>query len=116
MHIRRDGTFFAGLGGTPLFVAPNIRPVKRVGNGRGDLTLGASYLLPGRERRSFDLKLTGRVKIPTASKASQLSTGKTDSSGGVSYPKTSAVSCPPYPRPTACLATLAPGNSTTAST
>lgn len=83
MHIRSDGSFFAGLGGTPLFVAPNVQSTKRVRDGWGDVTLGAAYLLPGGVDRGFDLELNGRVKVPTATKASQLSTGKADYSGGV---------------------------------
>ena len=83
MRIRSDGAFFAGLGGTPLFVAPNIKPTKRVREGWGDVTLGAAYLLSASDGRGFDLELNGRVKLPTATKASQLSTGKADYSGGI---------------------------------
>ena len=83
MRIRSDGAFFAGLGGTPLFAAPNIKPARRVREGWGDVTLGAAYLLPGGGERGFDLELNGRAKLPTATKSSQLSTGKADYSGGV---------------------------------
>lgn len=88
MYIRSNGTFFTGLGGTPLFVAPNVRSLPRVRKGIGDLTLGASYLLPGGDARGFDLELTGRVKLPTASDSSQLSTGKVDYSVGADVSKT----------------------------
>ena len=88
MRIESDGSFFTGIGGTPLFVAPQIRPQRRVRNGWGDLTLGASYLLPGADSRGFDLDLIGRVKLPTASDSSGLSTGKIDYSGGVELSKT----------------------------
>jgi hypothetical protein len=83
MRIRSDGTFFTGLGGTPLFVAPNIRPLRRVRQGLGDLTLGAAYMVPGAESRGFDLQISGQVKIPTASAQSQLSTGKADYAGQI---------------------------------
>jgi opacity protein-like surface antigen len=88
MYIKSDGTFFTGLGGTPLFVAPQVRSLPRTRRGVGDLTLGASYLLPGGEVRGFDLEITGRVKLPTASNASQLSTGKVDYSVGADVSKT----------------------------
>jgi hypothetical protein len=78
MTIRSDGTFFAGLGGTPLFVAPNIASLKRKRDGLGDLTVGAAYLIPNLAGSGLDLDLSGRAKIPTATKKSQLSTGKAD--------------------------------------
>lgn len=87
MRIESDGSFFAGLGGTPLFVAPGIPANRRVRKGWGDLTLGASYLLPGAETRGFDVDLTGRIKLPTASDSSGLSTGKVDYSAGVEVSK-----------------------------
>jgi len=87
MRIRSDGSFFAGLGGTPLFVAPNVLAQKRIRKGLGDLTLGAAYLLPGGEQRGFDLEFTGRAKVPTATDRSQLSTGKADYAGGVEVSK-----------------------------
>ncbi|WP_419826822.1 transporter [Sphingomonas sp.] len=88
MRIRSDGTFFAGLGGTPLFVAPKVGMTDRVRSGFGDLTVGASYLLPHGEARGFDVDLSVRAKVPTASNASQLSTGKADYSVGVDLTKT----------------------------
>ncbi len=88
MRIKSDGTFFAGLGGTPLFVAPGIRSLPRVRSGLGDITLGAAYALPNPEARGFDLEVSGRVKLPTASDSSQLSTGKADYSVGADVSKT----------------------------
>lgn len=88
MRIESDGAFFAGIGGTPLFVAPNSRTTRRVRDGLGDLTLGASYLLPGSDDHGLDIDLHGRVKLPTASSGSGLSTGKTDYSLGVDVART----------------------------
>lgn len=88
MRIESDGSFFAGIGGIPLFVAPQVRPARRVREGWGDLTLGASYLLPGGEVRGFDIDLTGRVKLPVASDSSGLSTGKVDYSAGAELSET----------------------------
>lgn len=88
MHIRSDGSIFTGIGGTPLYTAPTVSPSQRVRSGIGDLTLGAAYLLPQDSGLGFDLEVSGSVKLPTASKASQLSTGKTDYSAGVTVSKT----------------------------
>lgn len=87
MRIRSNGTFLAGLGGTPLFVAPNIRSVDRTRDGFGDVTLGASYLLPRPGVGGVDVELNGRIKLPTASDESQLSTGKVDYSIGAEVSK-----------------------------
>jgi hypothetical protein len=82
MRIRSDGTVFTGIDATPLVVAPGIRSTRRVRSGVGDLTLGASYDLPTLGGSGLDVELSGRVKLPTASDRSQLSTGKTDYSFG----------------------------------
>ena len=87
MRISSNGSFFTGLGGSPLFVAPGIAPSKRIREGWGDVTVGSAYLLPGGEGRGFDIEVSANVKIPTASKASQLSTGRVDYSGGAELSK-----------------------------
>lgn len=87
MRIRSDGTLFAGINGAPMFVAPTTQPQSRARDGIGDLTFGASYLVDA-PALGFDLELLGRVKLPTASSSSQLSTGKTDFSLGASASKT----------------------------
>ena len=88
MRIRSEGTFFTGIGGTPIFVAPGVPTLDSVREGVGDLTLGAAYLLPGGRARGFDLEISGRAKVPTASASSQLSTGKADYSAGAAVSKT----------------------------
>ncbi len=93
MRIDTAGAFFTGIDGTPLVVAPSTSttPVhKVVHDGVGDLTLGASYLVPYANPLGIDLELTGRVKLPTASRESGLSTGKTDYSLGGEVSKTIA--------------------------
>jgi hypothetical protein len=87
MRIRSDGTLFAGINGAPMFVSPTTAPQSRVRDGLGDLTLGASYLVES-VPLGVDLELLGRVKLPTASASSQLSTGKTDVAMGASLSKT----------------------------
>jgi len=78
MRITSNGTFFTGLGGTPLFVAPNITTVARRRDGLGDLTLGGSYTVSSSNWQGFILDVSGQIKMPTASRSSQLSTGKVD--------------------------------------
>jgi len=87
MRIRSDGTLFAGINGAPMFVSPTTQPQNRVRDGFGDLTLGASYLVDA-PTLGFDLEFLGRVKLPTASSSSQLSTGRTDVAAGLSASKT----------------------------
>lgn len=87
MRIRSDGTVFTGISGTPIFVSPMTTPANRIRDGLGDLTLGASYLIPP-ETLPFDLELIGRVKLPTAARSTGLSTRKADFSAGTSVSKT----------------------------
>lgn len=87
MRIRSDGTLFAGINGAPMFVSPTTQPQNRVRQGLGDLTLGAAYLVDT-PALGLDLELLGRVKLPTASASSQLSTGRTDVALGASVSKT----------------------------
>lgn len=78
MRIDSAGALFTGIEGTPFVVAPGALSHKTVREGLGDLTLGASYLFPYANPLGIDVELTGRVKLPTASRESGLSTGKTD--------------------------------------
>ena len=82
MRIDSRGTFFSGIGGTPLFAGPNIQPADRKRDGIGDATLGASYLLGGAREGGVDVEFNGRMKLPIASDASGLSTGEFDYSLG----------------------------------
>ena len=87
MRIKSDGTVFTGIGATPLIVAPTIPMGQRMRKGWGDLTLGAAYAVPLDRASGLDLELIGRVKLPTASDASGVSTGKTDYSVGAELSK-----------------------------
>lgn len=78
MRIESDGLLFTGIDGTPLVVAPRTPSFNRVRKGLGDVTLGAAYTLPSESTAGFDVELQGRVKLPTASRSSGLSTRKTD--------------------------------------
>lgn len=80
MRIRSNGTVFTGIDSTPVIVARGTGR-RSVHKGLGDLTLGASYALPAMTANT-EIELSGRVKVPTASRSSALSSGKTDFSVG----------------------------------
>jgi hypothetical protein len=80
MRIRSNGTVFTGIDSTPVIVARGTGR-RLVHEGVGDLTLGASYALPSMAANT-EIELSGRVKVPTASRSSALSSGKTDFSFG----------------------------------
>ena len=81
MRIRSNGTIFTGIDSTPVVVAPGIGG-KVTNHGFGDLTLGAAYTA-SQPIAGFEIELSGRVKVPTATRASGLSSRKTDESVGV---------------------------------
>lgn len=70
--------------GSGVVVGPDGKPIPGVPttggtrSGLGDVTLGAEYYVPSASLGGLDLGIGGRVKIPTASKSKQLTTGKTD--------------------------------------
>jgi len=88
MRIESDGLLFTGIDGTPLVVAPRSPSFDRVRKGLGDVTIGAAYSLPSTSTAGFDVELQGRVKLPTASRSSGLSTRKTDWLVGAEVSKT----------------------------
>ncbi len=83
MRISSDGAVYAGVDGTPLIVTPASSAVRRVREGVGDLTLGASYLVDTPKAWGVDLDAFARVKLPTAADSTGLSTGHADYSAGV---------------------------------
>ncbi|WP_294392553.1 hypothetical protein [uncultured Sphingomonas sp.] len=82
MRIRSAGTIYSGIDSTPVLVSTTSPGIKQTRDGLADLTLGASYIVPLKQDGP-ELEFSGRVKLPTASNSSGLSTGKTDYSGGV---------------------------------
>jgi hypothetical protein len=77
MRIRSRSTIFTGIDATPVLVAPNTSAVRRTTDGFGDLTLGASYIIAP-ESSPFEVELSGRAKINTATERSGLSSGEND--------------------------------------
>lgn len=81
MRIRSNGTVFTGIDSTPVVVGRGTGP-RLVHKGLGDLTLGASYALPAMAEDT-EIEVSGRIKLPTASNSSGLSSGKVDYSAGI---------------------------------
>ena len=78
MSVRSDATLFAGMDGGPIFVSAATPPQGREREGLGDLTLGGTWTAVDGGLSAPTVDLTTRVKLPTASDSSGLSTGKTD--------------------------------------
>jgi len=87
MRIRSRSTVFTGIDATPVLVAPNSTSRSIVSDGLGDVTLGGSYSIAPKAA-PFEIELSGRAKINTATKSSGLSSGKNDYSvgGDISVP------------------------------
>jgi hypothetical protein len=84
--LRIDGSSgVVGDGNGGVIIDPNAP--RTVRSGFGDLTLGAAYAIP-EERLGVGLDLSARVKVPTASRAKGLGTGKTDVTVGAELSKT----------------------------
>lgn len=86
MRIDSSGAVFTEIEGTPIIADPAASG-RRLREGIGDLTLGASYLLPASLTPGLDTDLSFRVKVPTASQSSRLSTGEVDYSFGGTFQK-----------------------------
>ena len=84
MRIDSRSTIFAGIDATPVLVAPNTSLRKRITDGFGDLTLGASYTI-AQALHPVEIELSGRAKLNTADKNSRLSSGKNDYALGVDF-------------------------------
>ena len=78
MRIRSNGSIYTGIDGSPLIVARTTTPNRRTRSGLADVTVGANWLALGEDRFGADVELSGRIKLPTASDSSGLSTGKVD--------------------------------------
>lgn len=85
LRIDGPGGVVVGPGGEPL---PGVPTEGGIRKGVGDLSTGVTYTIPAEALGGAELGLGARVKLPTASKSRQLSTGKTDVtvSADLSYP------------------------------
>lgn len=82
MQLRSADTIFTGIDSTPVLAATAPAGPRVTHRGFGDITLGASYTLPS-DPAALEVEVSGRVKLPTASRSSGLSTRKADYSAGV---------------------------------
>ena len=82
MRIHSAATIISGIDSTPVLISSSSPGVKTVHDGLGDLTLGASYTFPAAQA-GLEVEVSGRVKLPTATKASGLSSQRVDYSGGI---------------------------------
>lgn len=87
LNIRSRGLIFSGIDSTPIIVAGGTGGRRVTNDGLGDVTLGAAFTVPEKDGIP-EIELSGRVKLPTATRSSQVSTGKTDYSAGVQLTKT----------------------------
>ena len=87
MDIRTRGMAFAGINGTPLVVAPSISSRRVHRDGLGDVTAGVSWLAVKEDVSGVDIDLSARIKAPTASDSSGLSTGQSDAYFGAEVTK-----------------------------
>ena len=83
MSIKGTAGVFTGIDGTPLVVSRTPLLPAGTRDGVGDLTLGARWLALDEASFGADVEFSGRVKLPTASDRSGVSTGETDYAGGV---------------------------------
>jgi hypothetical protein len=86
MRLRSADTIFTGIDSTPVLVSTAPSGPRTTHRGLGDATLGASYTLPAAPS-AVEIELSGRAKLPTASRSSGLSTRKADYSAGVQITK-----------------------------
>ena len=87
MRIRSRSTVFTGIDSTPVLVAPDTSLEKKTTRGFGDLTLGASYTIDP-SGSAYELELSGRAKIATATADSRLSSGANDYAFGAELSRT----------------------------
>jgi len=78
MRISGRGLVVFDAAGNPIVINRRTSLPANVRTGFGDLNLGATYSIPTEILGGFDVKLTGRIKLPTASSRKRLSTGKAD--------------------------------------
>lgn len=78
LRIKGPGAVVGGGDGGPIVVDPDANLPITTTSGLGDVSLSATYGLLRQDSTGFDLDLTGRVKLPTASESKGLGTGKAD--------------------------------------
>jgi hypothetical protein len=78
MRISGRGLVVFDASGNPIIINRRTSLPADVRTGFGDLNFSATYAIPPAVLDDFEVKLTGSVKIPTASERRRLSTGQAD--------------------------------------
>jgi hypothetical protein len=78
MRISGRGLVVFDAAGNPILINRRTTLPPDVRSGFGDLNLSATYSIPPAVLDDFEVKLTARVKLPTASARRRLSTGSAD--------------------------------------
>ena len=78
MRISGRGLVIFDASGNPIIINRRTSLPADVRTGFGDLNLSATYAIPPEVLAGFEVKLTGRIKLATASAHRRLSTGKAD--------------------------------------
>ena len=78
MRISGRGLVVFDAAGNPTVINRRTSAPPDVRTGYGDLNLSATYSLPPAILDDFAVKITGRVKVPTASERRRISTGAAD--------------------------------------
>jgi hypothetical protein len=78
MRISGRGLVVFDAAGNPIVINRKASIAPDVRSGFGDLNLSATYTIPAAILSDFQVELTGRVKLPTASERRRLSTGEAD--------------------------------------
>ena len=78
MRIAGRGLLVFDAAGNPIVINRRTSIAPDVRTGFGDLNLSATYTIPSAVLSDFQVQLTGRVKLPTASARRRLSTGEAD--------------------------------------
>lgn len=78
LRIKGPGAVVGGGDGGPIVIDPDASLPVTTRSGLGDASLSVTYGLLRQDSAGFDLDVTGRVKLPTASRSKGLGTGKAD--------------------------------------
>jgi hypothetical protein len=78
MRISGRGLLVFDAAGNPEVINRRTTIIPDVRTGFGDLNFSATYSIPPAVLDDFEVKLTARIKAPTASERRRLSTGKAD--------------------------------------
>ena len=78
MRISGRGLLVFDAAGNPTVINRRSTIAPDVRTGFGDVNLSATYAIPPAILDNFEVRATGRVKLPTASERRRISTGKAD--------------------------------------